>query len=409
MPDNDVPIDESEQYLPLGQCYTGLLTRRIKRILLVGSSYDAFILREAGFSDRPPDPRLPLPQQMPECIAVTTGAAALDFLQTNSVDFVLSDYTTGDMTGFELGRTIKSRQPAPLVVVLTSRPEGMRSSLENPARDDADYLFCWTGDPDILKTIVWVVEDRLNADADLGKGRLRFILLAEDSPQYYSPFLTTLYQLIWRNTALCIPSDATPARRDYMFRSRVRVLLAENASSARELISSYLDCLIAVITDMQMPMGGILDEYAGLKLLRQIKQRDPRIPVVVLTREQHVQDEVEQADGIFLYKGSEHAISDLRKYMRLYFGFGDFVFRDSANREVARAAALETLLQHMETVPVDVFIRHASRNHFSSWLYLHGYHDLAQMIRPIQIPGDLERWRRATADYVRAYIAALEK
>jgi CheY-like chemotaxis protein len=397
----------ADPHFPEGiTCYRNLMPRRIERVLLVGNKYDAFILKEAGFGDAPAPETTPYSERMPQCIAVESGREALEFLSRSSVDLVLTDYVTGDMNGFELSDEIKRRNPAQRVVLLTSKPEYLQPGLFNPNRKRVDWLFRWMGELEILRTMIWLAEDQMNADADLGKGLLRYILMVEDEPMYYSLFLPALYDRIRRATLALTPKSASFERRQHIFKCRIRVILAEDVETAEKTLSNFQDQLIGMISDLQLPNRGKMDLHAGLHLLRRVKARDDRIPAIILTNERELEPAINEAKGIFLWKGAEGTLHNLKRYLKLYFGFGDFIFRDQHNREVARAKTLEELVAAIRDVDLDIFVRHASQNHFSTWLYVHGYHALAQAIRPIHRPEDPKRFRDETLAVLQEFLDA---
>ena len=89
-----------------------------------------------------------------------------------------------------------------------------------------------------------------------------------------------------------------------------------------------------------------------------------------------------------MHKTSPHLLSMLQEHLLHHFGFGDFIFRlpGQNSAEVARARSLADLRSCLEWVPLESFVYHAGRRHFSNWLGVHGYLQLAEVIR--LIPAD---------------------
>ena len=66
-----------------------------------------------------------------------------------------------------------------------------------------DNLFYWSGDSEILFSIVKSIEDRANVDNDTQVGLVRVILIVEDSCMYYSKYLQILYRIVfWSGTKI---------------------------------------------------------------------------------------------------------------------------------------------------------------------------------------------------------------
>lgn len=68
--------------------------------------------------------------------------------------------------------------------------------IENEDTSAIDYTFYWHGNPDLILTIIKLIEDRMNADNDILQVGVQSILLVEDSVKYYSTYLPTIYKLV---------------------------------------------------------------------------------------------------------------------------------------------------------------------------------------------------------------------
>ena len=102
--------------------YGRLMQKRINRILLICSSYDAYILEEDGRLD------LRINQEYrdlnlthtPSFIRVSTTAEALEVLAAEKeIDLVISMYNVGEPDVFTFARRVKQMRPGLLVVLLT--------------------------------------------------------------------------------------------------------------------------------------------------------------------------------------------------------------------------------------------------------------------------------------------------
>ena len=369
--------------------------RPIRRILLVGSAYDAYILREAGFpsaaESRPGDSEAFDPE--PPFFHVTTIAAALELLDREPVDLVITDLRHADGDAFRLGREVRARDADLPVVLLTSKQEYGRSRALVASRDDVDRVFVWHGHSGIVSAMVRTVEDARNLDHDVLRRNLRFILLVEDEPNVHSRFLPLIYREVREMTGNLLSPGLSPVERARRMRDRTRVLLVETYEDALRPLERHPHNVLGVISDIQYPHGGEIDPRAGLRLARHVKGLLRDIPEIIQSREQALQAEAEKNGAAFINKNSPHLLQTLREYLCLYFGFGDFVFRDGeTGAPIAHARTLRELREVTPTVPLASFVYHGRNNHFSRWLYVHGAHDIANLLRPIS--GDDEPVRQ---------------
>lgn len=369
--------------------------RPIRRILAVGSPYNAYVLREAGFPALGEDAAAPQDDARPVFLQAQGCRAALDRLAAGDIDLVLTDVRLGDGDGFALGRAVRERFPGVPVLLVTGRADYGRSVACVPESGLFDRVFIWHGHADLMRAIVWSVEDERNLDHDLRQANLRFILVVEDEPVVYSRFLPIIYNEVLAMTRNLLPPDLPPEERERRLRERARVLLVETFEDAVRPLERYADNLLGVVTDIQYPRGGRLDPRAGLALVERVKSLHTETPVIIQSSEEELRPLAEAGGASFIGKHSPHLIETLRGHLDTYFGFGAFVFRDPANgAELARARTLAELRDLTRTVPLASFLYHGQRNHFSNWLYVHGAHDLAAELRPIT--GDGEPLRQRT-------------
>ena len=114
-------------------------------------------------------------------------------------------FNVGEIDVFHLSKLIREQQPDIPIVLLTnfSRDIGMR--IENEDTSAIDYTFYWHGNPDLILTIIKLIEDRMNADNDILQVGVQSILLVEDSVKYYSTCR--------RSTSWCCSRAAYSRRR----------------------------------------------------------------------------------------------------------------------------------------------------------------------------------------------------
>jgi CheY-like chemotaxis protein len=358
-----------------------LQRQRIRNILLAGAPYDAFLLEEAGFRRRdqaqPPEaPTFELVRSLEEAIAAA---------RTGSFDLLVLGGQLRGVSGFEVRSRIRAEVPSIPIVIVTS-DNLARGEVVDPARaPDPNGLFVWYGSPSVLRTLVRLQEDEHSSRVVLGSAEGLAVLLVEDEPNFYSHYLPAVYERILAATVDLLPRAARPRSPWIDPPARPLVLLRHTFEEAFKVIARYPRQLIALITDIEYPIDGVLRGDAGLRLLYRARALQAHMPVVVQSHQTEHRAAVEEAGAHFLLKTSNHLLSDLGAFLNDFCGFGPFVFRWPAGAEFGRASSLAELRDLIARVPDVVLEHHGLHNDFSSWLAVHGYADLAQRVREMQI------------------------
>jgi DNA-binding NarL/FixJ family response regulator len=379
-----------------------LMGHKVLEILLVASPYDAYILEEDGslaakIIHEYSGLNLSRP---PRLTRVASAQDALDAIVRERFDLVLAMPNPDDMNTYALGRALKARQSDLPVILLAHSVKGLPLPPEPAAAAGIDEVFIWSGDADLLLAIVKIVEDRLNAPADTRRAMTRILLLVEDSPLYRSYFLPRIYREVVHQTQKILEESLNEEHRLLKMRARPKILVAADYDSAWELFVTYREYLFGVISDTRFPRGGALAEAAGYELLRQVRREIPDLPVLLLSTEPRNRRRAARIPAEFLDKNDPKLFQKLHAYFLDFLGFGDFVFRTAAGKEVGRAANLKALEEVLPQIPDEPLCYHASRNRFSNWIMARGEITLASMLRRVQV-SDFE-----DVDEMRAFIIA---
>ncbi|HEY3355804.1 MAG TPA: hypothetical protein VGQ83_21305 [Polyangia bacterium] len=355
--------------------------QRIRNILLAGTPYDAFLMEEAGFRRHDQ----PWPAEAPAFELVRTVDEAVAAATRGDVDLLILGSQLRDATGVEARDRVRTAVPTLPTVIVTSDNQA-RGIVRDPAKaPDPSGLFVWYGAPSVLRTLVRLQEDERNFRNALATTEGLAVLIVEDEPNFYSHYLPAVYERIYSCTVDLLPRPARPRSEWTDVATRPFVILRHNFEDAFAIIARYSRQLLALITDIEYPMGGVLRADAGLRLLYRARALQAHMPVVVQSHQPETRGAVEEAGASFLHKGSNHLLSELGKFLADYCGFGPFVFRWPAGVEFGRANNLAELRDLIARVPEVVFEHHGLHNDFSSWLAVHGYGDLAKAVRELTI------------------------
>ena len=376
-----------------GTDYDSLIQFRIRKILMICSNYDAFILEEDGQIESQIyreyiDLNISNP---PQFVWVQTASQAREVLNTVvGIDMVICMYNAGDKEMFSLASELKHEGRSLPFVLLTHFSKEVYRRLANQDTSAIDYMFTWHGNADLIVAIIKLFEDLKNADNDILKVGVQAILLVEDSVRYYSTYLPELYKLIIKQSAEFLKETLNVQQRKLRKRSRPKILLATNLDDAIAMYSKYKSNLLGVISDVgftvhkdDSPEEEKLD--AGIDLVKIIKEDNPTMPILLQTSQDNISADAKMLGVGFLRKYSKTLMIQLSEYIRDEFGFGDFVFRDADRVEYGSASNLTELEYMMKSVPDDVLVYTTSKNMFSKWFLARGLFTLGTKFKDAQL------------------------
>jgi DNA-binding NarL/FixJ family response regulator len=366
-----------------------LMQKRIHRILLICSNYDAFMLEEDGRIDEHifneyVSLNLSAP---PMFLTARDGRDAFDVLQREKVDLIITMFSSGGESDiFALAGEMKGAYPLIPIVVLTYFSREVSLKLANEDLSAIDYVFSWLGNADILLAIIKLIEDKMNVEHDVEMGGVQTILLVENSIRYISSYLPNLYKIILKQSRDFASEALNEHQKNLRMRGRPKILLATNYEEALSLYEKYKHNLLGVISDISYNRKGLRDPQAGIRLCRKVKKDDPHMPVLLQSSNREFREQAYELQAGFIHKYSKTLSIELRNFVIRQFSFGEFIFRDpSTQEEICRAANLQALQQAILVVPAHVLEFHSSKNHFSRWLNARALFPIAQMFKFLRV------------------------
>ena len=365
-----VPQEYQKFYLK-DVTFVNLMMRRIYNVLIVANPYDAFMLEDDGrVEEKIYNEYVELGLRYPPTFTqVSTTEEAREVLRTMHIDLVICMPGNADNDAFSVARDIKAEFPHMHCIVLTPFSHGITKRMENEDLSIFDYVFCWLGNTNLILSIIKLIEDKMNLEHDINEGGVQMILLVEDSIRFYSSILPNLYNYILAQSKRFATEALNRHSATLRMRGRPKVVLARNYEEAMALYERYADNVLGVISDVRFPIHGEKDSEAGLKLMREIRQNDPYLPLILESSESENRAKAEAEGFRFVDKNSKKMSLDLRKILEEHFGFGDFIFRDPKTKaEIMRIHSLKELQDNIFKIPDDSMLYHISRNHMSRWL-----------------------------------------
>ncbi|MGC9344355.1 MAG: hypothetical protein ACP5E3_16750, partial [Bacteroidales bacterium] len=339
-----------------------LMPYKVKEILLVSTLYDAFTIEKEGrFSEHILGEYHQLNlTSMPRVTGVSTFEEAKQELDKKHFDLVILMIGSDRTTPIKIAKLVKEEYTyIPVFVLLNNNREvnDFKSKPENLKYIDS--LFLWNGDSKIFFAMVKLLEDKINVENDTQIGLVKVILLVEDSEIYYSRYLPMLYNSVMEQTKRIIDDVST----DELFkvlrlRARPKILLAGSYEQAMEIIDNYSDYLLCLVTDVKFSHEGRLDDQAGFKLVKKVKDKHRGLPTVIQSSDIQNARLAFELKSIFINKNSETLLQDIKSFISHHLGFGNFEYRDPGGRKIGEAKSLKEFEKQIETIPIESLIYH---------------------------------------------------
>ena len=398
--------------------YTTLMSRRVRRILLVCNNYDSFALEEDGRID------VQIAQEYaelnlsnpPSITRAETPAEALEIVHRTSslgtsFDLILTMYSVGELDVFDFAKEAKNWMPGCPIVLLSSFSKEIYNRIEKHDRSDIDYFFNWNNSTDLIIAIIKLIEDRLNAEHDILNEGVRAIMLVEDSVRYYSTYLPLLYKLVLQQNSIAIRDALNEKQQLLRKRARPKVLMATCYDEAVELYSRFGSNMIGVISDVGFVIhkgepSSMEKLDAGVDLCRLIREDNPTMPFLMQSSQESMRNTARKLNVGFVVKKSKTLSQDVSEYIEREFGFGDFIARDPrTGKEIARASDLEGFERIISSISPAAFRRLSDNNYLSKWLFARGLFAIGREVYKltIQDEADIENIRQTNIRLIHDY------
>jgi CheY-like chemotaxis protein len=399
-------LDPKEYYF-IDTSFNLLMKKRIYQVLLISSTYDAFMLEEDGRIDETifmEYVSLSL-RYPPQFIKVTSEEEAFEVLEDKRIELIISMLSLEKSSTFEFAQRVKETYPKIPIVVLTPFSREVNLKLTEKNLSAIDFVFSWLGNANILLAIIKLIEDKMNIAQDARQG-VQAILLVEDSIRFYSSYLPNIYKIMFKQSKGFMTEGLNEHQKMVRMRGRPKILLATSYEEAVSLFETYKNNLLGVISDISFKKGGETDKTAGIQFVKLVREADEFMPILLQTSEKDKEDVARDLNVGFINKLSKTLSIELRNFINEHFSFGDLVFIDpSSGKEIARVIDLKSLQDKIFEIPDDSLLYHMQRNHFSKWLNARALFPIAEMFREISVTQfhDMDEAKRYIFDSIMAF------
>jgi len=370
------------------QKFQQLMPFKIRDILLVSSLYDSYLFEEDGrlyevLRKEYQGLNLSL---TPELTHVSSGEEAIELAnEKSSFDLIITTMHIEDMHVIKFAKSVRESGIDTPIVLLAYDNKERKDIQSHYDTSIFEKIYIWQGDYRLLIAIIKGVEDRINVESDTKTIGVQSIILIEDSVNFYSSFLPLIYTEVYQQSQRLISEGVNLTHKYLRMRARPKILLCTTYEEAWAYYEKYADCVMGVISDINFSCEGVKDAEAGIKFAQNVKKRHSDIPIILQSSNPENEEKAKEIGASFLLKGSQRLLHQLREFMLSNFGFGDFVFRMPDGTEVGRAGNLKELEEQLKVIPLESYIYHAEKNHFSNWLKARTEFWLANKRRPQKV------------------------
>ncbi len=236
----------------------------------------------------------------------------------------------------------------------------------------------------ILPSVVRCAEDKLNIEK-YSKARRFIFLIVDDEPRWFSQFLPMLYNIIGQRADVMLTRTYEETLQ-FLFGVENEVEIYGNNYH----LHGHGDDVVCVITDIFFPKGDNLGSDAGRSLTHLIKKYYPRIPIIIASKAREGDDLKDLA--FIMPKGDIGSLDILKNYIHDFTGMGDFFIQNPEKNIYYRVKNIHDLFDVIVRAENDIELLrllevYGQKDFFSTWLYMHGFRELADFLRPRQDRG----------------------
>ncbi|HIG99997.1 MAG TPA: hypothetical protein HA258_05390, partial [Thermoplasmata archaeon] len=358
----------------------------IKEILLISSSFHFFQLEEEG--------RLSFLLQeytasygrksLPKITHVESKEDCINLLMNQPFDLVIIFDKINDIDSYILGKQIKTITDIPIVLLGNSITELMKVEEIN-TENIFNKIVTWNGDGKIILTIIQLIEDTVNIHKDQQLANHgRYVLLIEDSTQYYSSYLLLLYDEIHGFLQSMLSDSLSEEQLVLRLSTRPVLLHVQDFDAAEQLYHTNKKRIIGIITDNNLDRGGNKTSRVGEKIAQFIESDKLNIPILIQSSEPHKGNLPEGLQLRFVSKKEPTLALIIKDFINECLGPREIVLKDSNQKEIFRIRNMNDLENAVLSVNDSILTSAIDQHIFSRWLRVRGEADLADKIQSIE-------------------------
>lgn len=386
-----------------------LRTYDVRDVLLVSSSFNFFLLEEEGRLENLLNEFYGKSEldYVPKIDHAESSKDSLERIEDQNVDLVIIFNESADCDVLSLAKDIKEKRSKLPVVFLGDDTPKLRE-IEKKKDGSIDDIFTWSGDGKIIVSIIQYIEDKVNLGTGNLKSEGRGILLIEDSIEYYSDYISIIYEEVWNYIDSIIYDSLNRERKIARYKRRPYVLLAKDFNEGMDYYEVHKENLLCILTDNTYEKDGELKRDAGIDFAEKVKEEKPDLPIIVQSSEHLKEDRGINNRIGFLLKSSPDLSADIRKFINNSLGPIQLVFKDENDITMAEINNLDELEDSLWNIDSSRIYEKIKDGSLIRWLETRAEFELIEKIETIQ-EEDPERVKKILINILEDYKYAVHK
>lgn len=349
---------------------------KIKKILLLSSSFDYFLLEEEGrlqtlFSEWCSFDESGHP---PTITHVETERQVIERIAQEYFDLIILFNKPPNSKIDTFTKRIKEKTDAPLVLLDNKISE--LSKIANDPEVKIDKFFTWNGDGKIILSIVQYFEDKKNLLYSSNIDVKHCVLLIEDSIQHYSSYLSLINEEICNYLKEILDDDLNCEQRTMRYKRRPFILHTDDFSQGLELYEKHKNDLLLVLTDNYLEKNGERAQI-GIQLANKVSGEKPNLPILIQSSEPIDKTAILNKKTKFISKTNPALMSTIRKFIKNSLGPHEIIFEDKKGKETLHVKKMQDLQKAIKMVDDFSLLNCAKNKNISKWLRSLGEIELA--------------------------------
>ena len=382
---------------------------RIKKILLISSSYNYFRLEEEG--------RLSIlfskwasfehKEKPPDIVHVETAKEGIDRLKKEDFDIIILFNLSRDTDITKISENIKKISEAP--IVLLDNDIHKISKISNKNKKAISKVFTWNGDGKILLSIIQYFEDLVNIQKTSSTEFKKYILLIEDSIQDYSRLLSLINEEIYAYLKSVIDDKLSLEQKLIRFKRRPFVLHVDDFEQSIEFFEKFNNDLICVITDNYIEKNGKRKQI-GLEIIDKAKKINPNLPILLQSSEPLEKEKIKNKNVKIISKNSPNLINTVRNFIKKSLAYLlELNIKDNKGKSL-KIKTIEGFERALKNLNENVISKYAKQNIFSNWLKNIGEIEFSNKCRDLENKADkLKNLKTQLINLVEDYYYSVDK
>lgn len=356
---------------------------KIKKILLLSSAFDTFMLEEEGrlntlFSEWYSYEES---EYHPSITHVETEKEVLNKVSSEHFDLIILFNKPPNSKIDVFTKKIKEKTNSPLVLLDNKLKE--LSDMVNDPEVKIDKYFTWNGDGKIILSIVHLFEDKKNLEDMINIDKKNCILLIEDSIQHYSSYLVLIYEEIQKYLKHIMNEELNCEQKILRFRRRPFVIHTTDFEEGKKLFDSYKNEMLFIITDNNLEKNGERKKI-GIELINKVSKEKLQIPLLIQSSEPIDTKDIQIKNIKYLSKGSANLIRGLKKFIKDNLEPYSLIFKDNKGKELLKIDQLKDLQKAIHTLPSSSLYSVSQQNEISNWIRKFGEFELADKCAQVE-------------------------